>query len=600
MISAAAGVIVGNVAVNPVPESRLIDVSYSDPVPQRAQRVANAYADAYVATNIDKRFQANAQAKLFLEDKIDQLKLRLEESENKLLQFAQERQIVDITDKTSIAEANLASTNGALGNLISERTKNEQLWQQVEAASEVNIPQLLSNSVIDGLRKQRNSLLIEYQEKLQTFKPGYPEMVRLNAKIKEIDDQIAKEVTTTKESLKAAYESSLTLEKKMQQRVTDLKKEVLGLQQRSIEYNILKREVDTNRELYTSLLQRYKEVDVASGVGSNNVFVVDRANQPSSPSSPNLRRALTLALVFGLGIGLATAYALERLDDKIKTPEQVELHSGIALLGVIPAYKSPDTVDDPRSPHAEAYRSLGTALLFSTESGLPKTLAVTSTTPSEGKSSTAVAIAKHFATVGRKVLLIDADLRNASLHIKLGCDNSIGLSNCLTGACTPPECMQKTALPNLAFIASGPLPPNAADLLGGARLLSLLSVGSEIFDIIVIDGPPVMHLADAQLLANAAAATIFVVGSGQSRPGALRAAIRQLQLTRGSIIGSVLTKYDPKRSGYGYGYSYGYSYGYGEYGANAKSEEPAVDPAADLKPQLADLRERLAGLAEKA
>ena len=424
--------------------------------------------------------------------------------------------------------------------------------------------------------------------------------MRLNAKIKEIDEQIAKEVTTTKESLKAAYESSLTLERKMQQRVTDLKKEVLGLQQRSIEYNILKREVDTNRELYTSLLQRYKEVDVASGVGTNNVFVVDRANQPSSPSSPNLRRALTLALVFGLGIGLASAYALERLDDKIKTPEQVELHSGIALLGVIPAYGSPDTVDDPRSPHAEAYRSLGTALLFSTESGLPKTLAITSTTPSEGKSSTAVAIAKHFATVGRKVLLIDADLRNASLHIKLGCDNSIGLSNCLTGACTPPECMQKTALPNLAFIASGPLPPNAADLLGGARLLSLLSVGSEIFDIIVIDGPPVMHLADAQLLANAAAATIFVVGSGQSRPGALRAAIRQLQLTRGSIIGAVLTKYDPKRSGYGYGYSYGYSYGYGEYGADAKSEEPTVDPAADLKPQLADLRERLAGLAERA
>ena len=174
---------------------------------------------------------------------------------------------------------------------------------------------------------------------------------------------------------------------------------------------------------------------------------------------------------------------------------------------------------DPRSALCEAYRSLCTALQFATENGLPKTLSITSSGPSEGKSLTSLAIAKHFATLGRKVLLVDADLRNPSLHVKLNSDNSVGLSNYLTGACSPPDVMQKTEIPNLAFIASGPLPPNAADLLGSARVLSLLSIGSEVFDLIVIDGPPVMGLADAQLLSSAAAATIFVVAAGISRKG---------------------------------------------------------------------------------
>ena len=300
----------------------------------------------------------------------------------------------------------------------------------------------------------------------------------------------------------------------MKARIETLRQDVLDLQKRSIQYNILKREVDTNRELYASLLQRYKEVDVASGVGANNVFVVDQAELPGRPSSPQLFNALRFAFLLGLGAALGTAYLLERIDDKVRSPEQVESVSGLSLLGVIPKVASvEDELADPRSGLAEAYRSLGTALQFTTENGLPRTLVITSSGPSEGKSLTSVAIAKHFATIGRKVLLIDGDLRNPSLHVKLHRDNSVGLSNYLTGACTPPQVMQTTDVANLAFIASGPLPPNAADLLGSARVHSLLSIGLEVFDLIVIDGPPVMGLADAQLLSSAAAATIFIVGA---------------------------------------------------------------------------------------
>ena len=503
---------------------------------------------------------------------------------------------MDINDKSSIAETNLAAANAALGNLISERTKNEQLWQQVETADAINLPQLLTNSVIETLRSQRQVLVVEYQEKLETFKPNYPVMVQITNKIKEIDQQLATEVQTIKDSLKAAYESSLAQENEMKARIETLRQEVLDLQNRSIQYNILKREVDTNRDLYASLLQRYKEVDVASGVGANNVFVVDRAELPGSPSSPQLFSALRLAFFLGLGAALAAAYFLERVDDKVRSPEQVELVSGLSLLGVIPKVGSVEAeLSDPRSGLAEAYRSLATALQFTTENGLPRTLVITSSGPSEGKSLTSMAIAKHFATIGRRVLLLDGDLRNPSLHLKLNRDNSVGLSNYLTGACAPPQVMQTTDLPNLAFIASGPLPPNAADLLGSARVHSLLSIGLEVFDLIVIDGPPVMGLADAQLLSSAAAATVFIVGAGQIRTGLVRGALRRLQLSRGSIVGAVLTKYDAKSAGYGYGYGYGYGhgygYGYGYGGAQAAPSGLSIRHSGDnnSRPRLTDV-----------
>jgi succinoglycan biosynthesis transport protein ExoP len=593
---AAVGVVMGNVLVQPVMGSRLVDVSYSDSSPERAQRIANGYADAFMAANLDKRFQANASAKTFLEDKIQQLKLRLEESEKRLLGFAQEQQIVDVNDKTSIAESNLASANVALGNLIGERTKNEQLWRQAEAGNAIDLPQLLSDKAIEDLRAKRKELAIEYQEKLQTFKPSYPAMVQIQNQLDEIDRQLAGEAQTIKDSLKGGYEASLAQEEEMRKRVEALKQEVLDLQKRSIQYNILKREVDTNRDLYTSLLQRYKEVDVASGVGANNVFVVDRASLPGGPSSPNLLHALLMSLALGVGAGLGAAYLLDRLDNKVRSVEQLELASGLTTLGVVPNVSDVEKqIADPRSALNEAFRSLCTALQFATDQGLPRTITITSAGPAEGKSLTAIAMAKHFATLGRKVLLVDADLRNPSLHQKLRGDNENGLSNYLTGACTPPEVMQKTEIANLAFIASGPLPPNAADLLGGPRLLSLLSIGCEVFDLILIDGPPVLGLADAQLLSSASSATVFVVAAGSAKLGAIRGALKRLQLSRANLIGAVLTKYDAKRVSYGYGYGEGHEYRYEYSGSTAKAEASAADPQI---PQLADLQKKLVKIAD--
>jgi capsular exopolysaccharide synthesis family protein len=565
LVAIAASVVQQNVSVRPVPGSRLVDISYSDPSPSRSQKIASAYAEAFISSNLDKRFEANAYAKKFLEDQITQLKARLEDSEKTMLDFAEKEQIVSIGESSSLSETDLANSSAALGNIASERIKNEQLWKQVQNSNTIDFPQFLGNTAVDALRGKRNDLVTEYQEKLETFKPSYPLMVQLNNKIAEVDRQLAVEVKTIRESLKSAYESSLSQEHEIASRVDKLRGDVLDFQKRSIEYTILKREVDTNRELYNSLLQRYKEVDIAGGAGSNNVFVVDVANLPDSPSSPQLMKSMALSLLFGFGASVGLAYLLENFDDVIESIEEAERVGGLATLGVIPLVSVEDGVEasllDARSPLSEAYRSLCTSLQFTTARGMPRSLFVTSAGAQEGKSVSSIAVTQHFARLGLKVLLVDADMRNPSLHKYLKAPNTVGLSSYLSGACTLAEAVQPTDSAGLVFMPSGHLPPNAADLLGSPHLLTLLSESLEVFDLVIIDGPPVLGIADALLLSNAAEATVFVIGSGIARGGAVRSALKRLEISKCPLLGSVITKFDAKSAGYGYSYDYGYAPG---------------------------------------
>jgi len=563
----AAFIVAANSSVRPVPGSRLVDITYSDISSERAARVANAYADAFIALNLDKRFQVNVYAKSFLDDQLGQLKIKLEEAETAALAFAEKEEFVVTNEKASIAETNLSTANAALGGLIADRMKAEQLWRQVEKVDAINLPQFLLNPVIQGLRASRNTIESEFNEKLQTFKPEYPAMAQLTKRMQEIDRQIVAEVKVIKDTYKGSLDQARAQENEMRARIETLRIEALDLQRRGIQYNNLRREASTLRTLYEGLLQRQKEVDIASGTGTNNIFIVERATPPFGPSSANLMRALLMALMVGLGGGYGAAYLLERLDDAVRLPEEVEQITGLPTLGVVPDVGSDaeEVLRDPRSNIAEAYRSLCTGLQFATENGLPKSLLVTSAVPGEGKSVTALAIARHFANMGLRVLLIDADLRNPSMHRKLGLDNSIGLSSYLSDRLSPPETFQATDILGLTFMASGPLPTNAADLLAGPRLLSLLSVGMETFDLIVLDSPPIMGLADGPLLSNAAAATMLVVSAGKARTGQVRGAIKRLRFARGPLIGTALTRFDASNAGYGYAYGYGYGYGVDPY-----------------------------------
>lgn len=563
-----AGAVMGGRAVRPITGSRLIDISFTDPSPQRAQRVANAFGEAFINFNLDKRLESNAYAKTFLDDQIKQLKIRLQDAEKAMIDFAQKEQLIASSDKDSKSSSAYDQASSALNAATAERIKNELQWKQVEAANAINLPQLLMNGTISGLRAARGTLTAEYQEKSTTYGPNYPAMAEIKSKIAEIDRQLAAEVKTIKASYKAAYEASLAQEQELKKQVTTTRNETLDTQKRSIQFNILKREVDTTRTLYESLLQRFKEVDVASGVGVNNVFVVDRAQLPGGPSYPVRSGFLRNALVAGLLAGVGLAYLLEKLDDVVHTSQEAESLSSLTTLGVIPKVRSVETeTADARSGLSEAYRSLCTTLQLATAEGLPKALLFTSAMPGEGKSLSCLLVAKQFSAMGLRVLLIDADLRNASLHKKLNLDNSVGLSNYLTSGCTPSEAIQKVGDKQpIFFMSSGPLPPNSAELIGSLRMQYLIDVTTRTFDLVIVDGPPVMGLADTPLLTRSVKTTVFIVAAGQTRKPALQSALKRLTLARTNIIGLVLTKFDA-RMGREHGYAYGYGYGYGYGGA---------------------------------
>lgn len=558
----AVDIIVGNFSVRPVPGSRLVDLRYSDIDPQRAALIVNTYAQSFINLNQEKRLEANTYAKTYLNEQIQQLKLTLKKSEKALVEFAEHGEILGSGEKSSTAEASLAAANASLGEIVAQRIKSEQIWKQASRSDVVHAPQLLSSPSIEALRSHRRALQREYEDKLKIYKPNYPSMTQLSGQLAEIDRQLAAEVKVIHASLKAAYETALQQEEETRARIEELRKDVLELQRRGVEHGILKREVETNRNLYDSLLQRLREVDIASGVIADTVLVVETAEVPVTPGEPRPLRVMLLALAIGIGGGFGLAYTLELLDDKVRTPDEIEELTGLPVLGAIPTIRSKvhfeDEIADPHSPSAEAYRSLATALQFATAKGLPRSITFTSVGPSEGKSSTALALGRHYANMGLQVLLIDADLRKP---VKRSKGNRMGLSNYLAGSIAPPDTFQPTGTPNLTLMPSGPLPRNAADLLSGTKFFSLVAAGLDVFDLILIDGPPVLGLADAQLLSSATASTVLVAASGMSRKRALQAAVKRLQLTKATLVGATLTRFDAKATGYGDTSTYTYGYG---------------------------------------
>jgi capsular exopolysaccharide synthesis family protein len=362
------------------------------------------------------------------------------------------------------------------------------------------------------------------------------------------------------------YRQAVQAEQQLQSRVDGLKAQLLDEQSRSIQYNIIQRDVDTNRALYEALLQRFKEVGVAGGIGTNNISIIDRALVPGGPFKPNLMLNILLGLVIGLMLGALTAFILEQLEEAAVLPADFQRKLGVPLLGATPKLGTTGEVQEAllesKSSLSESYFSILTAIQFSTSHGAPATILLTSSQPREGKSTTSLALAQGLAAVGAKVLLIDADMRNPSMHKALGRPLGVGLSNLLTGSGRFEELVQETPTPNLWLLMAGQVPPNPAELLSTEAMAELLAKAKDQFDHVVIDGPPILGLADAPLLARAAEGTVLVLESGRTRATQARHAIDRLLAVRASVVGAILTKFDMQNAGYGYGY--GYDYGYGE------------------------------------
>jgi len=486
-------------------------------------------------------------------------KTRLRISEESLVKYEKQHSIISTDDNQSIASQKLSDMNRALTDAERRRIEAESEYKNASKAR--GNTRALDNPVIQTLKQQRAALQTEYQQKLQIYKPAYPEMVQLKKQINEATKQIRIESnrisTGSTSDLKAKFLAAKQMEDTIRERLASQEDTLINLREKSIAYHTLQRDVKTNREIYEVLLQRLKEVGVAEGASTNNISVVDPAVVPFSKHKPNTKLNLALGLALGLFIGFVIAFILEFMDDRIRTVEELEQLLDIPVLGIVPFFRRKDksqallTVLDPQSLTAEAFRSMRTNLLFSTREGAPKIMHITSAKPNEGKTSAAVNLAGTFSQSGKTVLLIDADLRKPDIHRRLDLDGTVGLSNYLIGQTDDDAAIiQATSVSGLFAMPAGPVSPNPVELLSSERMLELLRITSEKYDYIIIDSPPVMGLADALVLSNRASATIFLAASNQSKRPQLLDALNRLTQAHGNVIGSILSKAKNVRGSY--------------------------------------------------
>lgn len=584
------GFLEAGLGVYPVRDSRLVRITFDSPDAGLSAKVANAFADNFIQSNLQRRFEASAYARNFLEDRLAELKAKLEDSERQLVAYATQQQIIQISEggggkdsapPQSLAALDLGGLNGALTKAKADLVTATERYRTAMAAPGLAAPDVLQDPTIQALRQEQVKLAVQYNEQLKIYKPDYPDMIQLKQQLDDVTHQLNTSAETIRRSLKTQMDAAQAQVDQLQAQVNQQKTNVLDERNREIQYNILQREVDSTRTLYEGLLDRYKQIGVAGGITTNNISVVDKARAPGGPSRPQPMHNLAIAGLSGLALGVLLAFLLETMDQAVRKPADVESKLGLPVLGSVPLLEKGvqpmEALADLRSPFSEAYHSIRSNLAFSTKDGAPKVLSVTSARPEEGKSTTAFALAQGFARAGMRVLLVDLDLRNPSQHKIIGADNRVGASNLLTGAVRLQGAVQPTDWPNLFLIPSGPLPPSPAELLIGPRLIAVTKEAMEHFDIVILDGPPVMGLADAPLIASVATGAVLTIEAGRTSRAQARAAIKRLRVGDARLFGAILTKFDSRKTAYGYGYAYAYDY---EYNYAYGRKEPEPEPAA--------------------
>ena len=564
----ATDILLEHISISPIRGSSLVDINFSSPDPNLSARIANAWVEEFIAENLDRRFSSTADARKFLEEQLATLKAKLEDSERNLATYADNRQIVTLSternaegntvSQKTLATSNLETLNAALAEATADRITAESAARQSSGNENA-----LANTALNNLREARAEAQSEYNKLMVQFEPGYPAAKALESKISSLSKSIAAEETRSKSGTLARYNEAKNRELELQRKVNGLKGEFSGERRDAIQYGILQREVDTNRQLYDGLLQRYKEIGVA-GVGSNNISIVDAANPPQKPSSPKLLLNVALAILAGMGLAAAYVFVREQIDQTIKDSAELKTKLGISPLGAIPDADKEDVIEslkDKKSVIWEAYLSIRTNLAFLTDHGVPRSFLLTSTRPNEGKSTSAFALASVLASTGKRVVLIDGDMRNASLHRLLSVQNTAGLSNYLSGTDDVKSLVQGTNEFGFDSILAGPIPPNAAELLSSDRMREFVAKLQEIYDIVIVDAPPVLGLADIPLLATAVEGVVYTVEANGVKVRDLQSALRRVRDSRARIFGGIITKTTRQNSGYGYDYAYQYSYG---------------------------------------
>ncbi len=572
---------IGRIQVSPIRESRLVDVGVRARNPVMAARMANAVVRAYIDQNLETKLQAAKDAVKWLTERIDEERKKVEAAENALLQYKKENKIITdfSSDSENITAEKLARLNEQAIEAESRRVEAETRYRQALALKDNpdmldSIPEVLTNELVQDIKKMEVDLYNRMSELSKKYGQNHPKMVAIQSELAELRSRKAQEAQRIINSLRNEYKLALARERSLKRALEGQKQESLELNKKAIRYSVLQRQAESSKQMYDLLIKRFKETSLAEEMKTGNIRIIDEAQVPMFPVKPRKKRNLMLGAVLGLMLGVGLAFLLEYMDNTVKLPDELRDRFNIPFLGLVPAFDAREELDgyagdliavhSPSSTPSESFRSIRTAILFSSPDVDPQVTLFTSAGPDEGKSLCAANLAVTMARAESKTVLIDCDMRRSRLPYLFGIQKETGLSSIIVGASSLEEEITPTGVENLDIISCGPRPPNPADLMGSGKMAAVLEELRKRYKRIIIDSPPLAAVTDAAILCQKTDGVVVVIQAGVTPRKLVESGINQLRLVGAHILGAVLNGVDVHRDAYYYA-----GYYYGEYGPDS-------------------------------
>lgn len=580
--SSLVSAFISRIKVRPIRNSRLVDVSFQARDPVLATRIVNALAKSYINQNLETRLRAAQDAVKWIHNRIEEERQKVEQAEQALLRYKEKHGIITdfSSDVEKITAQKLAQLNAQVVEAESKRVEAETRFRQAAALTGTpdmldSIPEVLNNELIRQIKTMEVELYKRMSELSKKYGPRHPKMVAIESELKTLQKRKKQEVNRVINSLKNEYKVALARENSLKAALAKQKKESLDLNQKAIEYGVLRREAESARQMYDLLIKRFKETSLTEDLQTGNIRIIDRAEVPKSPVKPKKKLDILLAVIVGLVTGIGLAFFFEYLDNTIKLPDEIKEYLDIPYLGTIPAMAVENegnpgdeaikldmvTIHSPKSIASEAYRGIRTGILFSSAETEPQVILVSSSGPLEGKTITATNLAITMAQSGSKVIILDCDLRRPRIHKVFDITRDQGITNLLVGNKDIEEVVFRTQIPDLDVIPCGPISPNPSEILGSSRMTNLLETLKRNYSRIIIDSPPITVVTDAVILARSADGVVLVIHANNTAREIVKNGLDQLKAVGAHILGAVLNNVDMSKNNY---YYYQYYYYYGE------------------------------------
>jgi succinoglycan biosynthesis transport protein ExoP len=552
-----------NLTIAPIRSSRLVDVKFQLADPDLAMRVVNTIAKNYIEQNLEYKFTASKEANDWLGERLAEQRRQVETAEAALQRYREQNDAISLQDRENIVVQKLADLNAAVTQAKTDRFQKQALYNQLQSLGGKNaaldtFPAVLTNTYVQQQKAELAQLQSQMTQLSEKLGEKHPEIIKIRTAIQLSQAKLEGEIAKVVQSVRNEYLAALAKENSLNRALDQQKTEAQGMNRKAIDYGVLERDVQSNKQIYESLLQRAKETGVSRELKTSNIRVIDAAERPRTAAYPRKLLNLTLGLFGGMLIAIGMAFFFEYVDSRIKTPDEIRTHLGLAPLGMVPAV---DTALMPNGPlisngvppnFAEAIRAIRTNVLFSSAEEGARTLVITSTGPGEGKTMIASNLAIGLAQAGQRVLLIDADMRCPRVHEMFKQNQEPGLSNLMAGHATPSTCIRRSSVLGLWLLTSGRVPPNPAELLGSHRFREFIRSLGQHFDSVIIDSPPALAVTDAAVAAATATGIVFVIGAEMTSRQSAKIALQQLENGRPRFVGAVLNRVELERNAYYY------------------------------------------------